>query len=77
MNKNGDVKRLKRLLYNDYFHIPNGAFEVLKRDITSVLSAYFDLSEDGVILTVDVDDDGDFHIVLSARATAVKELKIL
>lgn len=72
-----DVARLKKLLYQEYYHIPNNAFEILKDDLSTLLRSYFDLTEDPINFSVESCDEGILTIAFSARATAIKEVKIL
>lgn len=77
MAKTDEISRLKKLLFKDYFNIPNGAFEILKEDILKLLRSYFEIKDDTVNLSIDIDPDGNFLISMNAKATHLKEMKIL
>lgn len=74
---NGDVVRLKKLLRNGSRPMSTEVFEILKSDLTTLLSSYFEDLVTPVDLTVSPDDNGDLIVAFSARASAVKDLKIL
>ncbi|NCA92075.1 hypothetical protein EOM82_02340 [bacterium] len=77
MKKNEEILRLKRVLLNDNISIPNGVMKILKNDISHVLQGYFNLTEDGAEISIDIDQNGIYQIKISANADGVKEVRII
>lgn len=77
MKKNEEILRLKRVLLNDNISIPNGVMKILKKDISHVLQGYFNLTEDGAEISIDIDQNGIYQIKISANADGVKEVRII
>ena len=73
-SQNGDPARLRRLLTND-LRVSEETMALLKSDLERLLSAYF---EDLTDLTFCVEkEDAAYVLSLSARASFVKEIKVL
>ena len=73
-HKKSDVVRLQKLLKNDYFHIPDETVKLLNRDLYRLLSSYFDDLTD---FDLKVDFSDEYNITFTARASSVKDLKVL
>ncbi len=72
-----ELVRLRRVILGDSLKIPNGVLEVLKNDVKGVLKSYFDLKEDTLQSEITVDENGVYHIAISADCTNVKKVKAL
>lgn len=77
MKMNEEILRLKRVLLNDNISIPNGVMKILKKDILHVLQGYFNLTEEGAEVSIDIDQNGMYQIKISASADGVKEVRII
>ncbi len=77
MKKNEEILRLKRVLLNDNISIPNGVMKILKKDISRILQGYFNLTEEGAEVTIDINSEGIYQINISACADGVKEVRII
>lgn len=69
--------RLKRVLLQDSLNVPNGVLKVMKADVATTLSAYFDLEEGSVTLDVAVDENGTYDLKVTAKGYRAKSVKIL
>ena len=72
-----ELVRLRRVILGDSLKIPNGVLEVLKNDVKGVLNSYFDLKEDSLKSEITVDENGVYHVVITASCTSVKKVKAL
>ncbi|MGN0767836.1 MAG: hypothetical protein ACI4M8_00620 [Christensenellales bacterium] len=72
-----ELVRLRRVILGDSLKIPNGVLEVLKNDVKGVLNSYFDLKEDSLQSEITVDENGVYHVVITASCTSVKKVKAL
>ena len=72
-----ELVRLRRVILGDSLKIPNGVLEVLKNDVMGVLNSYFDLKEDSLQSEITVDENGVYHVVITASCTSVKKVKAL
>lgn len=72
-----DLIRLKRVLLTDSLKIPNGVIEALKNDINGILNSYFELTNEGVKTEISVDENGIYHVALTARAIAARKMKTI
>ena len=72
-----ELVRLRRVILGDSLKIPNGVLEVLKNDVKGVLNSYFDLKENSLQSEITVDENGVYHVAITASCTSVKKVKAL
>ncbi len=72
-----ELVRLQKVILGDSLKIPNGVLEVLKSDIKGVLNSYFELKEESLKPEIEIDEEGLYHIKISAICTAIKKVKAL
>ncbi|HHU43315.1 MAG: cell division topological specificity factor MinE [Bacillota bacterium] len=75
MQKDETIIRLKRVLLSDKINMPNGLLNLLKKDVYSLLSCYFELDYDTLKITVDSNTKGEYDIMITAKAERVKSPK--
>lgn len=72
-----EMGRLKKMLFNDCLNIPEGAFQLLKEDVTKILASYLELKDGKVEMAVCENDEGFMTVAIKADAVRFKELKFL
>ncbi|MDR3216943.1 MAG: hypothetical protein LBT55_05965 [Clostridiaceae bacterium] len=68
-----NFKRLEKILLSDKINIPEGFAEIVRRDIESVLSSYFELNR--VRLEI-IPSAAGAEITVSADASRIKTLSV-
>jgi len=71
------VTRLKSVLLQDKLHAPNNFIEFVKRDIYTTLFNYFEINEEDIELTVEVDKAGNYIIEITGRAYRLKNIPVI
>lgn len=74
MRKPDDLTRLKKILFGE-LNIPDDGLALLKTDLAKLLQSYFELSDDGISVSLEPDADGNFDIAITAKAKHIRELK--
>ncbi len=74
--KNDSFLRAKRMLSSDK-DLPSGLTTVLRSDIASLLSGYFDLNPAHINIDIIPTTDGIYQLHIESAVYRVKPLKIL
>ena len=71
-----ELVRLQRVLVGDSLKLPSGVVGVLKNDLKTVLSGYFELTDDPD-LSIEVRENGAYILKIEAKATGAKTVTLL